>query len=65
VEAEITLEQASGFRDETWGGERCSFCGKTALEGINRMIKRNDVRICDLCVAEFQKFLQEDGPPKD
>jgi len=65
VEAEITLEEASRFRDETWGDERCSFCGKTPLEGINRMIKRNDVRICDLCVAEFRRFLEEDGPPKD
>ena len=62
VEAELTLEDASRFRDETWGDERCSFCGRTPLEGIHRMIRRNDARICDLCVAEFQKLLGEEEP---
>ena len=57
MEAEISLEQALKFREEAFGEERCSFCGRSPQEGIKRMIERNKARICDQCVAEFQQQL--------
>jgi ATP-dependent protease Clp ATPase subunit len=41
-----------------WAGQRCSFCDKIPPD-FNMMIERNNVRICDSCIAEFHKTLQE------
>ncbi len=60
IDAKVTQEEALKFRDETWADQRCSFCDKTPLDGINRMIERNNVRICDSCIAEFQQIVQEE-----
>ena len=63
MDAKISHEEALKFRDEMWAEQRCSFCDKIPPD-FNKMIERNNVRICDLCIAEFQKILAE-GPPSD
>jgi len=63
IDPKITPEQALKFRDETWANQRCSFCDRIPPE-VSQMIERNKVRICDVCVAEFQKTLTEDAPPE-
>jgi hypothetical protein len=37
---------------------RCSFCGRPPEE-VSAMIEKHGVRICNLCVAEFQHDLDE------
>src|SRR5439155_25561856 len=63
MDAKISHEEALKFRDEMWAEQRCSFCDKIPPD-FNKMIERNNVRICDLCIAEFQKILAEE-PPSD
>ena len=58
IDAKITQEEALKFRDEMWAGQRCSFCDKIPPD-FNMMIERNNVRICNSCIAEFHKTLQE------
>jgi len=58
VETKVTEEEALKFIDEVWADERCSFCDKIPPD-VNMMIKRKDVRICDSCIEEFHKMLQE------
>ena len=56
MDAKISHVKALKFRDEMWAEQRCSFCDKIPPD-FNKMIERNNVRICDLCIAEFQKIL--------
>jgi hypothetical protein len=59
IDPMVTQEEALKFRDEVWADERCSFCDKIPPD-FNMMIKRNNVRICDSCIEEFHKMLQEE-----
>jgi hypothetical protein len=54
IDPKIAREQAQKFRDDMWANQRCSFCDRIPPE-VSQMIERNNVRICDVCVADFQK----------
>jgi hypothetical protein len=64
IDGKISRDEALRFRDEMWTGQRCSFCNRTPPD-FNKMVERNNVRICDLCVAEFQKILAEEPQSKE
>ncbi|HYS08780.1 MAG TPA: ClpX C4-type zinc finger protein [Myxococcales bacterium] len=64
IDAKITRDEALRFRDEIWAEKRCSFCDKIPPD-FNKMIERNNVRICDLCIVEFQKILAEEPQSKE
>jgi len=64
IDAKITQDEALRFRDEIWADKRCSFCNKIPPD-FNKMIERNNVRICDLCIAEFQKIIAEEPPSNE
>jgi len=59
IDAKITPDEALKFRDETWAEYRCSCCDKIPPD-FDKMVARNNVRICDLCVAEFQRMFSEE-----
>src|SRR4051812_5672072 len=63
IDPKFTPEQALKFRDETWANQWCSFCDRIPPK-VSQMIERNKVRICDVCVADFQKTLTEGTPPE-
>lgn len=54
IEARVTEEEAARYLNESWGDERCSFCGKTP-EQVGHLISKNNVCICDSCIAEFHR----------
>jgi hypothetical protein len=58
IDAKVIEQEALKYRDEVWADERCSFCDKIPPD-FNMMIKRKDVRICNSCIEEFHKMLQE------
>ena len=58
IEANVTKQEAEQYLDELWGEERCSFCRKRG-DQIEQMIVKNDTRICDSCILEFHRSLQQ------
>ena len=54
IEAHVTEEEAARYLNESWGDQRCSFCGKTP-EQVGHLISKNNVCICDSCIAEFHQ----------
>jgi len=63
IDAKITEEEASKFRNEVWSDNRCSFCERIPPDA-DMMIERKGARICDSCIEEFQKMLQEQRASK-
>jgi hypothetical protein len=56
----VTKEEAAHYLDKAFGDQRCSFCGKKP-EQIERLIAKNDARICDSCITEFHQMLHENS----
>jgi hypothetical protein len=59
VDAKITREEALNLRDAMVANYRCSFCGRSPYDRIARIFEANNVRICNVCLAEFHKALAE------
>jgi hypothetical protein len=55
-ETGVTEAEALEYAAKIWGDLRCSFCGRTP-DQVSAMIEKQGVRICNLCVAEFQQSL--------
>jgi len=58
VASHATEEQAERYLAEMFGNERCSFCGKRA-DQVERLIQRDEARICDRCIHEFHDELHQ------
>jgi len=60
VDARISKSQATAYLNSVvWKGMKCTVCGKRPDE-ISRMLEKGKVRICDSCIREFYRFLEED-----
>jgi hypothetical protein len=53
----FSIEDAVEYIRNIFSGEECSFCGRVPPQ-INRIISKNKVRICNLCIVEFWSQLQ-------
>ena len=58
IGAQVSKEAAERYLDELNREECCSFCGRIPPE-IKQMIASSKARICDICITEFFKDLQE------
>jgi hypothetical protein len=58
IDAQVTEDAAVRWLDEMWGDRRCGFCGRRPDE-VAQIFGRGAVHICDTCVTEFHKALQE------
>lgn len=54
IEANVTEQEVARHMDEVWGDKRCSVCGKTP-DQVERLLGKNDVRLCDSCIEGFTK----------
>lgn len=57
----FSLEEAEQFLSESWGDNRCAFCGKTPNQVHALVEGRTGAKICDLCVTELQRTLSEES----
>ena len=53
VQARVPEEDAQRYLDELFGDSRCSFCGRRPDQGIETLLGKDNVRICDRCINEF------------
>ena len=53
VQANVSDEEAERYLDELFGDVRCSFCRRRPDQGIETLLEKNNVRICDRCINEF------------
>lgn len=60
IELHVTKEEAAHYLDKAFDDQKCSFCGKKP-EQIERLIAKNDARICDSCITEFHQMLNENS----
>lgn len=58
VDPKVSEDDALKYRDEVWADDRCSFCGKIPPD-FDMMIKSDNARVCDSCIEEFYRQLQE------
>jgi hypothetical protein len=59
IDAKVTPEEALKFREEIWAGQKCSFCDRIPPD-FDKAIERNNVRICNRCLGDFQRMLGEE-----
>lgn len=64
IETHVNEQETARYLEEVVGDQRCSFCGKRPDE-IERLISKNDARICDSCIMEFHEMLREDSHVKE
>src|SRR5215510_3610603 len=60
IEVNVTEQEAEAYLDETWQEQRCGACGRRPDE-IDRLITKNQVRLCDSCIRAFYKILNEES----
>ena len=58
IDAKVTEEEALRYREDVWADDRCSFCGKIPPD-FDMMIKGHEAGICNSCIEEFHKMLEE------
>lgn len=58
-----TVEEARAYLTDTTPDSVCSFCGKM-MEDVERMIATNEASICDQCIREFHRSLEDSDPSK-
>lgn len=58
IETRVTEQEAERYLEEVWKDRQCSVCGKRANQ-IQRLVSKNDVRLCDRCITEFYQMLHE------
>lgn len=58
IDAKVTEEEDLKYQDEVWADDRCSFCGKIPPE-LDMMVRIRNARICNSCIEEFHKMLEE------
>jgi hypothetical protein len=63
IETGVSAEEAGRLWDETWADQHCSFCDKIPPD-VDMMIEGKGARICDACVAEFHKMVEEQRQSK-
>ena len=54
----ISKRQAKANFEKVWRGTECSFCGKRPYQ-IEKMVSKDDVRICNVCVDEIAAMMSE------
>jgi hypothetical protein len=64
IDARITQREALKFRAEMWRVNGAASATRIPPD-FNKMVERNSVRICDLCIAKFQKILAEEPQSKE
>jgi len=57
-ESGVSEKEAEDFRNNLFGDDRCSFCGKRP-DQIEQLISKDDVRICNYCIDEFYDSIHE------
>ena len=60
VDANISVRETEHYLDELWGETRCSFCGRRPDQGVEKLVGKDSVRICDRCVNEFYAEMHRD-----
>jgi hypothetical protein len=63
TDTNVTEDAARKYRDEVWADHRCSFCDKMPIY-FDTSFERNGVAICNFCIEELYKLLQEDPAKK-
>jgi len=53
IKSRFSREAAKAWLSDSWGEERCAFCGRTPNE-VHCLVKGSTgARICDICIAKF------------
>jgi ClpX C4-type zinc finger protein len=60
IEVYVPEHEAETHLDEAWQEQRCGACRRRPDE-IERLITKNQVRLCDSCIREFYKILNEES----
>jgi hypothetical protein len=63
IDPKVTEEEALKYREEVWGDDKCSFCDKIP-PNFEMMVRGRNVRICDSCIEEFRKMVEEQRQKK-
>jgi hypothetical protein len=58
IEAQFTDAEVERYLEELYGHGRCSFCGKRP-DQVDRMIAGGNACICDRCIGELHKMMNE------
>jgi len=62
VATQNTEEKVKSFDKQIWASKQCSFCGRVARE-VKQLITKNNLSVCNFCIAELHELLQEDETP--
>ena len=60
IDANISELESEQYLDELWGETKCSFCGRRPDQGVEKLLGKDGVRICDRCVNEFHAEMHRD-----
>jgi len=64
VDLNTSQDDALRYYDTTYGGVKCSFCGKRAFE-LEGWIEGHDATICTACVTKYDKAIRVPNPTSD
>jgi hypothetical protein len=56
----VSRRQAEAYRRRVWKGMECSFCRRLPDE-FESMVEKRRLRVCNICVREFNALLQSEG----